>query len=65
MNVEAFENIERHSVVAKVNGETYAVMYTSSTQVDALRTVGRWAANPQLSFSWHTACEMSKMIMKS
>jgi hypothetical protein len=42
--------------------ERYLVLYTDANRVEACRTVGRWAANPDLSFTWHDAARMAQQI---
>lgn len=43
-------------------GETYSLLWTQATASEALRTLGRWAVNPELSFSWFDAAVMSQKI---
>lgn len=42
--------------------EQFIVMYTSMTKADALRQLGRWAANPELIFTWYDAAVVSQKI---
>jgi len=44
------------------NDEQYVVLYTERYRKEALRTLGRWAANPDLSFNWRDVAELSKRI---
>ncbi len=39
--------------------ERYVVFYAASQRVEALRVVGRWASNPELSITWHDAANLS------
>lgn len=41
--------------VAERQGEYYAVYYTDRERGEALRTLGRWASDPDLSFTWRDA----------
>jgi hypothetical protein len=51
------------NVLALVKGkERYVILYEDSQQADALRTLGRYAANPELSFSWYDAAVLGKKI---
>jgi len=44
------------------HGERYILVFRDSQRDDALRTIGRWASNPELSFSWHDAAVLSQRI---
>jgi len=46
------------------DGEFYAICYTDAERGNALRTIGRWASNPQLSFDWRDAGGMGAAIRK-
>lgn len=51
------------NVLALVKGEErYVFLYSDENRVQTLRTLGRYAANPELSFSWYDAAVMSKKI---
>lgn len=51
------------NVLALVKGEErYIFLYDDQHRVETLRTLGRFAANPQLSFNWSDAAVMSKKI---
>lgn len=43
-------------------GETYALLWRQETITEALRTLGKWASNPELSFNWRDAFTMSSSI---
>lgn len=50
-------------VLALVKGqERYIFLYDASTKCEALRTLGRWASNKELSFSWLDAAVLSQKI---
>ncbi|MCA9193567.1 MAG: hypothetical protein KDB03_17465 [Planctomycetales bacterium] len=50
-------------ILALVKGEErYIFLYDESQRVETLRMLGRYAANPELSFSWHDAATLSKRI---
>ena len=52
-------------VTGRIKGpERYVVMYTAANRVDAIRQLGRWASNPELSFSWRDVVSMSKVMRK-
>lgn len=42
--------------------ERYIVVWSDSRKTDALRQLGRWAANKDLSFSWYDAALASERI---
>ncbi|GAB5405456.1 MAG: hypothetical protein Aurels2KO_36870 [Aureliella sp.] len=51
------------NVLALVKGEErYVFLYNDENRVETLRLLGRYAANPDLSFSWYDAAVMSKKI---
>ncbi|MEZ6133869.1 MAG: hypothetical protein R3C53_03055 [Pirellulaceae bacterium] len=51
------------NVLAMVKGEErYVFLYDDKNRVETLRMLGRYAADPQLSFSWYDAAVMSKKI---
>lgn len=51
------------NVLALVKGEErYVFLYDDKHRVETLRTLGRYAADPQLSFTWYDAAVMSKKI---
>lgn len=51
------------NVLALVKGEErYVFLYDDSHRAAALRTLGRYASNPDLSFSWYDAAVLSQKI---
>lgn len=51
------------NVLALVKGkERYIFLYDDNQQAEALRMLGRHAANPELSFSWYDAAVLGKKI---
>jgi hypothetical protein len=51
------------NVLALVKGnERYIFLYEDSQQSEALRTLGRFASNSELSFSWYDAAVLAKKI---
>ncbi len=51
------------NVLALMKGdERYVFLYSDDNRVETLRTLGRYAANPELSFTWYDAAVMSKKI---
>lgn len=49
-------------VTALVRGENYILMFSLANSGEALRTLGRWASDPQLSFTWYDAALLSQRI---
>ena len=50
-------------VLALVKGEErYVFMYDDASRAEALRTLGRFASNTELSFTWHDAAVLSQQI---
>jgi hypothetical protein len=52
----------REVLAVKFRGEWYVIVYKPSQKVEALRTLGRWASDPQLSFTWLAAAVASQEI---
>lgn len=51
------------NVLAMVKGEErYVFLYDDKNRTETLRMLGRYAADPQLSFTWYDAAVMSKKI---
>jgi hypothetical protein len=51
------------NVLALVKGsERYVLLYDDTQHAEALRTLARYAANPELSFSWYDAAVLGKRI---
>jgi len=51
------------NVIALVKGgERYVFLYDDDSRAEALRTLGRYAANPDLSFSWHDAAVLGQKV---
>lgn len=51
------------NVLALVKGEErYIFLFDDEHRSDALRTLGRFASNPELSFSWYDAAVLSQRI---
>lgn len=52
-------------VAALVKGdERYVFLYNDQTVEQCLRTLGRYAVDPALSFSWYDAAVLSQKIRK-
>ena len=50
-------------MLALIKGsERYVFLYTESNRAETLRTLGRFASNPELSFSWYDAAVLSQKI---
>ncbi|MFO0904133.1 MAG: hypothetical protein U0939_14110 [Pirellulales bacterium] len=51
------------NVLALVKGEErYVFLFDDDHRVEVLRTLGRFAADPELSFTWHDAAMMSQKV---
>jgi hypothetical protein len=54
------------NVVALVKGgERYVFLYDDDSRAETLKTLGRYAANPELSFSWYDASVLGQKIRQS
>ena len=50
-------------VIALVKGEEqYIFLYNENNRAETLRLLGRYASNPELSFSWYDAAVLSQKI---
>ena len=51
------------NVLALVKGkERYVFLYNDQNRAQTLRTLGRYASNPELSFTWYDAAVLSQKI---
>ncbi len=51
------------NVLALVKGnERYVFLYNDASRAETLRVLGRYASNPELSFSWYDAAVLSQKI---
>jgi hypothetical protein len=51
------------NVIALVKGtERYVFLFDDDSRAEALRTLGRHAANPDLSFSWYDAAVLAQKV---
>lgn len=51
------------NVLALVKGrERYVFLYDDANRAETLRTLGRFASNPSLSFTWYDAAVLSQRI---
>jgi len=54
------------NVLALVKGEErYVFLYDDEHRSDALRTLGKYASNPDLSFSWYDAAVLSQKVRQA
>ncbi len=51
------------NVLALVKGaERYVFLYDDTSRAETLRVLGRFASNPELSFTWYDAAVLSQKI---
>jgi hypothetical protein len=54
------------NVVALVKGEErYIFLYDDTQRAETLRTLGRFASDPELSFSWYDAAVLSQKVRRT
>ena len=54
------------NILALAKGEErYIFLYNDQTKNETLRTLGRYASNSELSFSWYDAAVMSQKVRRS
>ena len=52
-----------HSPISATSGkERYVFLYDDENRAETLRTLGRFASNPELSFTWYDAAVLSQRI---
>ena len=47
------------------NKERYIFLYDDDNRAETLRTLGRYASNPDLSFTWYDAAVLSQKIRQT
>jgi hypothetical protein len=53
------------NVLALVKGqERYVFLYDDESRAESLRTLGRYASNPELSFTWYDAAVLSQKVRR-
>lgn len=57
---------KRYNVLAilKKSGERYVFFWAPGNQEELLRQFGKFAADPELSFSWYDAAMLSQKVRK-
>ncbi len=51
------------NVLALVKGEErYVFLYSDENRAEVLRMLGRYASNPELSFTWYDAAVLSQKV---
>ena len=54
------------NVLALVKGdERYVFLYDDNRRAETLRTLGRYASDPDLSFSWYDAAVLSQKVRRA
>lgn len=51
-----------HTASHRVGNERYIVVFDDQHRAEALRTLGRWASNPDLNMNWYDAASLSQEI---
>lgn len=53
-------------IMALVKGsERYVFLYDDNSRAETLRMLGRYASNPELSFTWHDAALLSHKVRET
>ena len=53
------------NVLALVKGqERYVFLYDDESRAETLRILGRYASNPELSFTWYDAAVLSQKVRR-
>ena len=54
------------NVLALVKGdERYVFLYNDESRAETLRTLGRYASNPELTFTWYDAAVLSQKVRQT
>jgi len=54
------------NVIALVKGEErYVFLFNDDSRAETLRTLGRYASNPKLSFTWYDAAVLSQKVRRT
>jgi len=53
---------EKRKIVLAKEGEKYVFSFDEASQKALLGTFGRFAASPELNFSWHDAAVLTKKV---
>ena len=54
------------NIVAIMKGqERYVFLFDDEHRADVLRTIGRFASNPELSFTWYDAAKVSQKVRRA
>jgi len=51
-----------NTIVLVRGPERYVILYSDDQRAEAQRTLGRWASNPELEFSWYDAAVLSQKM---
>ncbi len=53
------------SILALVRGnDRYIILYDADNKAEALKQLGRWACDKELTFSWYDAARLSQELHK-
>lgn len=53
---------DTYSVGCTQDGQRWLIIFDDSHRADALRQLGKWAADPKLDFSWYSAAVLAQRI---
>ena len=56
--------IQTNILALKKSGENFVFIFDDDQGDEYLRTLGRWASNPDINFSWYDAAVMSLRYRK-
>jgi hypothetical protein len=62
MQVNRIEQPSIRILLLRKPAEQYVFMYTDQSMPDLLRTLGRYAVDPELAFSWYDAAVLSQRV---
>jgi len=62
MKIAAKRRSQKMAVVAKRDGELYCWVYDDSRKLDVLRSLGKFASDPRLSFTWTDAARVANQV---
>lgn len=58
-----YQRLHEMNIVAIVKGDDrFVLLFDDDSFNEARRQIGRWAANPELSFTWYDAAAMTAKV---
>ena len=62
--VQIIDEDEINVLALVKGGERYVFLYDDASRAETLRALGRYASNPELSFTWYDAAVLSQKVRR-